>query len=324
MQELSPLDYLKIDVANCFGLDKLTWDERLDWVSQNNTVLEAADSAADSPILFRKAVRALRRVEAGHPTNHVMGLDATASGPQFLSVMSGCESGAKAVNLIDTGCRQDLYVNMDQTMSNLVGTRVGREILKKPVMTFFYGSQAVPKQIFGENAASFYQALEELMPGATSLMHLFQGSWKKTPYWSWVMPDGHHVHIPVTETEEKGVEIDEADHFRFTFRCKVVKAQAQGRSLAANITHSVDAWACRQMVRRAERMGFQLAPIHDCFFTSPKHMQKVRELYRDILLEIHDSNIVEHILKQIVDPDFTYQPMADISSQMQTMEYALS
>jgi DNA-directed RNA polymerase len=324
MQELTPLEYLKIDVANQFGLDKLTWDDRLDWVSQNQHVLEAADSAAESPILYRKAVRALRRVEAGLPTNHVMGLDATASGPQFLSAMSGCVSGSRAVNVINTGKREDLYTNMDQTMSNLLGMQVGRSALKKPVMVYFYGSQAVPKQIFGDDSPMFFKSLEDLMPGATSLMHLFQGSWKMTPYWDWVMPDGHHVHIPVTETEEKGVEIDEADHFRFTFRCKVVKPQAQGRSLAANITHSVDAWACRQMVRRAERMGFQLAPIHDCFFTSPKYMQQVRELYRDILIEVHERNLVQYILRQIVDPDFQYQPLADISSQMSGMEYALS
>lgn len=325
MQQFTPLEYLKIDIANCFGLDKENWDTRLQWVEDNNAVLEASDGAAESPILFRKAVRALRRVEEGLPTNHIMGLDATASGPQFMAAMSGCKLSAEAVNVINTGNREDIYTNVSAAMAKEVGHVIERKVVKQPVMTLFYGSEAIPKAVFGNAVDQFLAAMEKRMPGCMQLMRLFQGQWRPdADYYRWRMPDGHHVVIPVTQVEQKGIEIDEADHFRFTHRTSVVRPQAEGRSLAANIVHSVDAYVCRQMVRRAERQGFRLAPIHDCFFASPKYMQQVRENYRDLLIEVAEQNLVEHILSQINRKPFSFKKLGNILPAMGNMEYALS
>jgi DNA-directed RNA polymerase len=325
MQELTPLEYLQIDVANCFGLDKETWNNRLEWVKDNNSVLEVLSDTAESPILFRKAVRALRKVEDGYPTNHIMGLDATSSGPQFMAAMSGCIHSAEAVNLVNTGKREDLYNYVSSTMSSLVGRMIPRWEIKHPVMTFFYGSVAAPRAVFGEAVDSFFEAMHKGMPGPTSLMELFQAHWNPTATeYRWVMPDGHHVVIPVTDVEQKGMEIDELDHFRYTYRTRVVKPREDGRALAANIVHSVDAWVCRQMVRRAARQGFQLAPIHDCFFTSPKYMQRVRENYRDLLIEVAERNLVSDILGQITQSNYSYSKIANIVKPMQGMDYHLS
>lgn len=326
MQTFTPYEYLLIDVANCFGLDKVTWQERIQWTLDNKTCLEALDTDAESPILFRKAVRALRKVDKKQPTNHVMGLDATASGPQFMAVMSGCESAMRTVNLIDTGARQDIYEEVASEMSNISGQNYTRSTVKQPVMTFFYGSTAMPQQVFGNNVSHFHEAMEMRLPGPTRLMRVLQSNWKPDyEYYRWTMPDGHHVKIPVTDTVSKGIEIDEANHFRFTYKTRVISPQIEGRSLAANVVHSVDAWACRQMVRMANKQGFQLAPIHDCFFASPKYMQYVRENYKQILLEISEMNLVQNILSQINGQKFEYKKLnSNLGNLMDTMEYALS
>ena len=40
MQLFNKEQYLLIDVANNYGLDKLSWNERIDWTKSNLNVLE--------------------------------------------------------------------------------------------------------------------------------------------------------------------------------------------------------------------------------------------------------------------------------------------
>jgi len=328
MQTFTGTEYLQIDIANQFGLDRLEWDKRIWWVKDNIGDLKDLDSTAKHPILFRKAYRALKEVIAGRSTNHLMGLDATASGIQIMAAMSGCHRAAKAVNLIDTGQREDLYDDVALNMTKLVDIPVDRERMKKPVMTFFYGSQAVPKQVFGDGQAlvCFFNSMLETLPGPYKLMQLFQRFWdgNATEY-TWVLPDGHVAKIPVTSTEEKGMEIDEENHLRFHYRAQVIKPQSQGKALAANIVHSVDGWVCREMVKRAAAQGFWLAPIHDCFYASPNNMNQVRLNYRDIMVELSQMNLVAQILSSIRKQSLTYRKLStDLHIKISSSEYALS
>lgn len=328
MQTFTGTEYLKIDIANCFGLDKEIWLNRISWVDQNLSSLETLDTQAQNPILFRKAVRALRVVETGGKTNHVMGLDATASGIQIMGAMSGCHNTAVAVNLVDSGVRQDFYGTVAAHMNTLPGISITRAVIKKPVMTVFYGSTEQPKAILGEGPelVAFYQALREKATGAFELMGTFQNYWNpNAEYHTWTLPDGHVARVPVTQTVEKSLEIDELDHMRFAYRTKIVCPKAQSRALAANIVHSVDGWIVRQMVLAAHKQGYWMAPIHDCFFASPNNMNQVRANYVKILAWIAQVNLVESILHEISG---TYIPYIKHSNTLHhdilNAEYALS
>lgn len=301
MQEFTGLEYVKIDVANQFGLDRLEWKDRIHWVNNNRPDLPALARNSPNPILMEKAVRALEDAEKRIPIDFVMGLDATASGLQMMAAMSGCRKTALCVNVVDAGRRADVYQDVSEYM-NKHGAQTDRKMLKQPIMTYFYGSKAQPKAVFGvgENLDRFYSTMKELMPGAMELMQLFQSFWdRNAERYSWAMPDGHFVYFPVMGVIDKGLEIDEAHHLRFTHRIKVPQAQATGRALAANITHAVDAYVCRQMVRKSQQQGFYLVPIHDCFFAHPNDMNKVRRNYMECLAELRDQDIVTNILQQI-------------------------
>jgi len=328
MQFFTGVEYLKIDIANCQGFDKETWANRLAWVNINETNLEALDISADSPILYRKAVRALRTVQQNEPTNHIMGLDATASGLQIMAALSGCANTAQAVNLMNTGKREDVYDAVTQHMCNIPNVSVTRAQLKKPIMTFFYGSTEQPKSVFGDGVelVAFYKALQEKLTGAYDLMGLFQSFWQpNVEYHSWTLPDGHIAKVPVTETIEKSLEIDEMDHMRFAYRTNMLSPKAQSRALAANIVHSIDGWIVRQMVRAAAKQGYWLAPIHDCFYTSPNYMNKVRENYITILAWIAQSNLVSDILSEISGQYVPYVKYSNtLHHQIMNAEYALS
>lgn len=75
MQFIKPIDYIRVDIASQFGLDKLTWQERLEFVHDNENVLEDGIAVAKKSLLYAKAVNAYREVQAGKPTNFIMGLD---------------------------------------------------------------------------------------------------------------------------------------------------------------------------------------------------------------------------------------------------------
>jgi DNA-directed RNA polymerase len=328
MQQFTGTQYLKIDLANQFGLDRLKWQERIHWAEDNENDLKDLAHTAKHPILFRKALRAFKETKAGNPTNHIMGLDATASGIQCMAAMSGCPLTAEAVNLTNTGQRKDLYTTVATYMNTLPDIQVIRGVVKHPVMTFFYGSAAVPKQVFGTGTKlrAFHTTLTERLPGATQLMHLFQSSWDAhAEQHVWTMPDGHVVCVPVTHTVEKEIEIDEQDHMRFMYRTSEIGPQSRGRSLAANITHSVDGWVVREMVKAAKAQGFLMAPIHDCFYAHPNYMNNVRQNYVDIMSKLSRMPVVSHILSEIAGKNIPYKKHTyDLYHQIEESEYALS
>jgi DNA-directed RNA polymerase len=328
MQTFTGTEYLKIDLANQFGLDRLRWEERIYWTEDNENDLKDLAHTAKHPILFRKALRAFKQAKAGYPTNHIMGLDATASGIQCMAAMSGCQLTAEAVNLTNTGQRKDLYTAVALYMCSIPEIRVTRTIVKDPVMTFFYGSRAVPKQVFGAGTKlkAFYTTLSERLPGATQLMHLFQSSWDSTAtHHQWTMPDKHVVRVPVTQMIEREIEIDEQDHMRFTYRTSEVGPQSKGRSLAANITHAVDGWIAREMVKMAKTQGFYMAPIHDCFYAHPNYMNQVRMNYINILSRMSRMPMVSHILSEIAGKNIPYKKHSyDLYHQIEESDYALS
>lgn len=328
MQTFTGTQYLKIDIANNFGLDKLTWNDRLHWFENNEPELESLHARAKHPILFRKAVRAMRTVQRNEPTNHIMGLDATASGLQILACLSGCHNTAKAVNLINTGQRENVYGFIAEYMNTIPDVSVDAEMVKKPVMTVFYGSTAQPKALFGETTAlvAFYNALQEQLTGAYELMLLFQQHWNpRATHHVWTLPDGHVARVPVISTVEKNIEIDELDHMRFAYRAQLLSPKDTGLSLAANIVHSLDGFVVRQMVKAAHKQGFWLAPIHDCFYTSPNYMNQVRQNYIHIMKWMSSQPLVSKILSEIAGRRVPYaHKTVTLGKLIEESEYALS
>ena len=326
MQHFTGIEYIKIDIANNWGLDKATWDVRLDWVKENYSQLENMDTGADEPVLFRKAVRALRDAENGIPTGYAMSLDCTSSGLMIMSALIGDEIGAKNTNIISTGKREDIYVKVANEMNKSPLVQIDRATIKKPVMTHYYGSKMKPKEIFGENTpelAAFYNILQQELPGPVEVLQDIQSCWQKNVLThEWKLPDGHIVISKVVEPVDKKVEIQELDKKSFTHRIYINKPAKYGLSLAANIVHSIDAYIVREMIRRSD---FELYTIHDSFWTSPNNMNQVRETFLEILIEIAKSDLLEDILGQVTnDKSLKLTGYKDISNKMKTAEYFLS
>ena len=324
MQYISPMEYTKIAVANAYGLDKLTWESRQAWVDYNIDVLESVTDA-DKPLLYKKAVYALRDAQQKVPSGFAMELDASCSGVQLMSAMSGCEIGARNTNLIDTGKREDLYSKIAATMNKEPSINITRAEIKDPVMTFFYNSTAQPKKTFGdgEELKLFYKSLQTEAPGAYEVMlDINKCTSGNVTKYVWELPDGHTSVYKVMVPMDKKIEIDEFDHATFTQRMLVNSPNPRDKSLPANVVHSVDGYVCREMIRRC---NFELYTIHDCFCAHPNNMHEVRQKYVEILSDIANSDLLGSILSDIAGQTLKYiKRSTTLGDKILKSEYAIS
>lgn len=252
MQTFTPMEYLKIDLASNFGLDKKDWDVRIAWVDENETDLENIIGQADEPALFFAGLKAYREAQAGKSIGYPISLDATASGAQLLAVLINCEKSARLCNVISTGHREDLYMNQYRNMCVRIQdtSKIDRGDLKDAIMTSLYGSKAMPRKVFGEGELlqAFYDTMQEEAPGIWELNEALLGLWQSDAFsHNWVLPDNFHVKTKVMDDNIDTV------HFMnrpYEVHTKVNRPTPEGLSIPANSTHSIDGMLVREMYRR--------------------------------------------------------------------------
>lgn len=251
--------WLLIDAANAFGHDKMIFEDRIAWAEANLHNLEALADQAETQPLYLKAVMAIRKAQRGEPTGHMVGVDATCSGIQIMSALTGCVAGADATGLIDPDRRADAYTSVTDAMNTILATEglsvnVSRKDAKSATMTSFYGSKAKPKEIFGEDTPelnAFYQAAVQVAPGAWELLQDLLKSWQAYALQhAWKLPDGYDAMVKVMSKKEVRIEVDELDHASFTYEFYENEGTKSGLANAANVTHSMDAYVLREMHRR--------------------------------------------------------------------------
>lgn len=253
MQHFTAMQYLMIDIANAYGLDKANWDLRLNFVETNEANLENLTKQAEEPAQFLAAVGAYRKAQRGEPIGYLCGLDATASGLQLLSILAGDEQAAKICNVVSTGRREDAYTQVHERVCAITGSvhSVLRRAVKSALMTHLFGSKLEPLKAFGEDTPelkAFYQAIDELLPGADMLNRDLISLWNPDAYvHSWILPDGFDVVVKVMDSVKHPVQF-----LGETYEVieKANQPKSKGLSMGANIIHSLDGMVVREMNRR--------------------------------------------------------------------------
>jgi len=326
MKKYSGVDYIRIDIANQYGF-KGTFEAGIKWVKKQDLIgLRSITHRAKHPARMAAAIIALDEYYNKIPSGHLVGMDANASGAQMMAVLINCKRTAKNTGLVGKR-KNDLYQNTADEMSKLLGEKlaVSRTRLKEAQMPYFYGSKRQPKIVFGDGTKelkAFYEVQEIVAPGAARLMQIFPTFWQ--PYadeHSWVMPDGFQVRKSVIQTVQELIHIPDLDE-EVLFQTSEVKGKQKGISLGADICHSCDAYVMREVVKRA---AFEVLVIHDEYLCHPNHMNKLRELYIEVMAEVAESNLLSSILSQISDQDIEIE-MQDscIASAIREGEYAIS
>ncbi|WBQ32483.1 RNA polymerase 2 [Erwinia phage Kuerle] len=287
MQQFNGIEYLKIDVANSFGLDKKKWNERLAWFNENEHQLDSLIEQADSPAMFFAGVQAYRDAREGKPIGYPISLDATASGMQILACLTGDRKAAELCNVVPVfgddaeALRIDGYTVIYDRMVTTIGEagQIERDDCKQGIMTSLYGSQAMPKKVFGEGKLyyTFQDTMNESAPAVWELNSAFLDIWDpEATEHNWTLPDLFHVKVKVMDEETETVHFLNAPYD--TYR-KVNRATESGRSLGANGTHSIDGYVVREMIRRCmydmelirnvrrmiaeNKAGYKIQPVKD-------------------------------------------------------------
>jgi len=166
--------WMKVHIANLFGVDKVSFDDRIAWVDENTEELLACAAEpmdnklwldADKPFMAWVACRELAgimRHGADHISHMPVNLDGSCSGIQHLSMAFKDEIGGKAVNLVPSDVPSDIYrMVAEETVRSLEETcqnspvaengtpleqwwldfGIDRKVCKRNCMTYPYGSK---------------------------------------------------------------------------------------------------------------------------------------------------------------------------------------
>tara|TARA_Y100000593_G_scaffold24510_2_gene48858 strand:+ start:1102 stop:2763 length:1662 start_codon:yes stop_codon:yes gene_type:complete len=128
--------WMAVRLANNFGLDKLSFDQRVQWVVDNDELIIDSGAnpldgqrfwnQADDPFQFLAACReyhrwAEARAEGREIDSHlVVNVDATASGLQHLSAWSRDPVAAEVVNMTGRHERYDIYTIQADALNRLI------------------------------------------------------------------------------------------------------------------------------------------------------------------------------------------------------------
>lgn len=334
MQSITPYEYLLIDVASQFGHDKCTWEERIDWTKENMPYLEDGIGLAKKSLLYAKAVNALRMVQRGESTNHIIGLDASASGISVMGLLIGCEKTLKQTNLIYIDKIQDVYTNLNEEMNRHldVEIQVIRDKSKEALMTSIYGSRQKPKDIFGDETpelTQFYAAKQELIPGTNEVAKDILSAWN--PHigsYQWERSDGHTAKCLTRKAKNTSLRIRDIHGTRSSFTYKYMergKPSTYSTPIVANIIQGEDGSIAAQMIRRCWKDGFNILTIHDEFKCHPNHVHQMRYNYRNICADLYKSNHLSNILSDLLGRSVKYtQWNKDLEHEIRNSEYAIS
>lgn len=269
MNVYTGLEYLKIDIANNFGLDKVSFEERINWFNQE--IEPYVDSKAtdeylweiipeimpDEPELFYAGLLAYRDTLAGKPTGYTISLDAVCSGVQCLATLTLDEPALKDTGLIGSE-RGDIYTEIYKDMCKTMGlnpteakVKAMRTSAKKAIVPMIYGSKRAPAREFPDEmeCSAFLQAADKRMQSCLTLRNILMNAVdKEATEYQWVMPDGHTVVTPVTQRNWYETTLSDG----FTFKWSIYEKGTAKWYIknAANVTHATDGLIMREMVRR--------------------------------------------------------------------------
>ena len=178
---------LAVHGANCFGYDKGTMDERIDWVEENtDRILQVASDPmadlwwakeADSPwcfLAFAKEWEGFQRDGYSHVSHIPIAKDGSCSGLQHFSAALRDPVGATATNLLPSEQPEDIYQRVidatkDKVRADLNGDKaalaqacldygLSRKAAKRSTMTRVYGSTLYSSRTF---VAEYFKETDE-------------------------------------------------------------------------------------------------------------------------------------------------------------------
>lgn len=311
---------MRIDLANHFGYDKLTYQERLDADCSNL-------AKAKKPILATRAKEFLGEAIKTNQTDYVCAIDATASGMQILSILANCSETAKATNLTDISNCYDIYgIACEKIIAKTGMSKISikdiRDIVKKALMTRGYNSDKqvqvahIALKRFKINISinelkKILDISQKITACKDAMNNLLCDTFSNLPndkqIIRYTMPDGFIVEFPNVIKQMEKIRVSN-ENLWMRYDALGWNKELNWRALSPNLVHSIDAYICREIIRRC---NFEVITIHDSFSCHPNNIDKLRLTYIQLLKEIQQMNILNYIGKQL-NSSFSWQPEGEL------------
>lgn len=347
--------WLKIDLANTYGEDKIGHDEQVKWSEDIiNRIYEDCDiqfkieciNKADSPFEFKQCLENYENYRNNKPINGLMYVDCSNQALQCYAVLTGDLKTAEVCNLAGNKNRADGYQMLaDSINSHFSEPFITRSDTKKPMMTTLYGKQKAWESMINkleENLEDvdisssyfsdkidkiFKDSMDDIAQNAMRAMAKIQDlNNEKIGTYYWSLPDGFKVRydvksenkIKAERTTKNGIKIKIEDTI------SEYKPNKFNAGMAPNVIHSVDAYICREVIKRFE--GF-ITTIHDAYAVHYNYIDDLISIYKDIMIEILESELLNDIMLSI-SGDRSYVPLIKSKTlnkfHIRKSEYALT
>lgn len=259
MEKFKPIEWVLIDCASQYGLDKKTFEERLEKGKEIYSFLRkngidktvAKFDKADEPDMFVRALVSMSDIIKSGETAFPIGVDVASSGPQIDTTGIRDEEGMVTTGAI-SDCVPNLYLDIQKEMQKYLPINLTRERVKKATVPYVYGSTAVPKAVFGEYYGYFKKAFYKKVKGVVIVNNALIDAWDPTKtVYEHVLPDGFTARTISTEMKNFRMEIGKTS---YTYMEEVLAPREKGangtKALSANVTHSIDGYIWRELNRR--------------------------------------------------------------------------
>lgn len=332
------IEAMKLDIACKAGYDKATMEEALHGFEVHEKTwredpklkreFEALDSDGTSFIIYQDA------------TNSGTQMYAIATGSKRLAQISGLVKGERfdAYSMLAEELNKALGVACfnRKNVKSIFMTKLynaGKELIlngkqknqedmlaielmethfgpKKEKLIPLQKTLADNEHFFEDDHvyAKFETAMNILAPIALQMMEAI-GQIDDRELYTWEMPDGATAQSARYDVIEEDViwSNETGNRHHFIHRRKIASKGKKKAALAPGIIHSMDSYALRETVRRCAEAGIETVTIHDSIGSHPNHAVAVRTIYRMVLGDMFEADIMSNIFNQLLDKEYSVQ-----------------
>lgn len=331
-----------VNIANLFGDDKLTFQDRFDKYSKSPDELREAVEEADSPIEYMNAIDSLEEAQLTGSADSLVYMDASNQALQMYAILTGDRRTAEACNLANGNNRADAYAMFSDRINKRLNTDFfTRNHTKWALMTAMYGKMDITSEIFkvmfpGENQTDCHiavaeqfnlsfdneenrclefdaivnHALEDIAPRAIETMNIILGHHDaRAKVIKWKTTNGFKVQFDVKEKMQYDFAYTFKNGYMFSLAGSYTRYNCSdsSRALAPNVIHSFDGYVASEVVNRMKERGLFITTIFDAFGCHANDVDVMMEIYEDILVELLDSNELSRVLSEITRRKITIE-----------------
>ncbi len=322
-------EWLAFQVATCYGLDKATIEERLEWTKSNyNLITRIANNprgclpeweVAEEPWQFLAAVDEYYHcvmLKDRKTTGLCVAVDATCSGLQILAGLARDRSTAQLVNVLPSDRPQDAYAVVANKAKTSIPENLrehwDRKCVKRTVMTLPYNAKPFSNRTYIRDAlkekgievdkddltlmvSSVRAAMNEVVPGPMSVMKWIEDEVSKAitrgiKELVWTTPSGFTVTQRIMKKHVERLQLQLLGRCMMHVATDDTDKVDRARHKAATAPNLIHSLDASLLHLSVERFDSPIALIHDSVLCRATDMSILSSIVRETYMNLFSKH----------------------------------